>query len=134
MIENSDLSKWDTVFTTSTKWLDVVITLRKQPVAREKVLKEKEIKKNLNRIEVPDWDLGQILVARLERAYGHLAMFFSEEKNTKVIGIKFKKAKVSKHMKFLRSSVFRIRKVWKENASEAWRRVLRVSTRIELDF
>ena len=87
MIANSDLSKWDTVFTTSTKWLDVVITLRKQPVAREKVLKEKEIKKNLNRIEVPDWDLGQILVARLERAYGHLAMFFSEEKNTKVIGV-----------------------------------------------
>ena len=92
MIDTADLAKWESVFSTSTKWLDAVITMRKFQGARAKEMKEKETKKN--RIEVPDWNLAQMLIARLERAYGHLAMFFCEEANAKVVGVKFKKLKV----------------------------------------
>ena len=90
MIASADLTKWDSVFTTSTKWLDAVITLRRLPGAREKEMKDMK----RNRIEVPDWDLAQMLIARLTRAYGHLAMFFCEEANARVVGVKFKKLKV----------------------------------------
>ena len=48
----------------------------------------------MNRLEVPDWDLGHILISQLEQSYGHLAMFFSQEGSAQVIGIKFKKQKV----------------------------------------
>ena len=94
MIGQSDLSNWDHIFATSTKWFDAVITLRKLPAAREKIMKEKEIRKNLNRLEVPDWDLGHVLISQLEQSYGHLAMFFSQESSARLIGIKFKKQKV----------------------------------------
>ena len=94
MIGQSDLSNWDHIFATSTKWFDAVITLRKLPAAREKIMKEKEIRKNLNRLEVPDWDLGHVLISQLEQSYGHLAIFFSQESSARLIGIKFKKQKV----------------------------------------
>ena len=92
MMTNTCLADWDSNFQTSTKWFDAIIQIDNFRPARTK--DDKSTAKGLHRIEVPGWDISKILLKKLEKSYGHLALFFAEEYDSKVIGVKFKTKKV----------------------------------------
>ena len=94
MVKDGNIEHFDTLFKTSHSWFDAVIHLNEFKCSRIKELKQKEIEKGFHRIQIPGWDLSKIYLNQLEKSYGHLAWFFSQENESSLIGIKFKKMNV----------------------------------------
>ena len=94
MVKDGNIDTFDTLFETSHSWFDAIIHLNEFKCSRIKELKPKEIEKGFHRIQIPGWDLSKIFLNQLEKSYGHLAWFFSQENDSSLIGIKFKKMNV----------------------------------------
>ena len=103
MVKDGNIDNLKTIFETSHSWFDAVIHLNEFKCSRIKELKPKEIEKGFHRIQIPGWDLSKIFLNQLEKSYGHLAWFFSQENESSLIGIKFKKMNVSIKLAFLNS-------------------------------
>ncbi|CBY42316.1 unnamed protein product, partial [Oikopleura dioica] len=78
----------DSLFIGSTKWFDVLVNLKEMKEAKLKMANETG--KNKHRLEIPDWSPVKLVFDTYSRALGHSALFFADEHNQKILGVKFR--------------------------------------------